>query len=165
MRTALFCIAISAWPALSHGTQEFIAPWSEVAVVATVEGVPVRGEAKAQNNRITLLSLEVKGQKIVVPPSEYADLIFPQLHTFRIVYIPTNGKETWSAGITFYYGDPRQATDDSDLNDAKFGFSETKYELRWTRERISPDTWQHYQKVPGQAAEKMGVERAIGSVK
>ncbi len=165
MRSALFCIAIWIWPVLSHGTQDFIAPWREVSVVAAVEGVVVRGEAKVDNNKITLLSLEVKGRKIIVPPSEYIDLSFPQLHTFRILYTPKNGKEPWSAGLAFYYGDPKQATDDADLNHAMFGFSEMKYEQRWTRERIATDAWQHYQKLPGQSVEKMGVERVIGSVK
>jgi hypothetical protein len=165
MRAALLCIAIWAWPLLAHGTQDLIAPWHEVSVVAMVDGVLVKAEAKAHDNKITVLSLELGGRKIIVPPSEYHDLTFPQLHTFRIVYNPKDDKHPWGAGIRFHYGDTKHALDNSDLNDVTFGFSETRYELRWTRERVSADTWQHYQKVPGQPIEKMGVERFIGSVK
>lgn len=68
-------------------------------------------------------------------------------------------------GIAFHYGDTKHALDNSDLNDVSFGFSEAKYKLRWIRERVSVDTWQHYQKLPGQPVEKMGVESTVGSVK
>jgi hypothetical protein len=165
MRRALLCIAVLFSPVVSHGTQDLIAPWTEVSVVATVDGVLVRGEAKTHNDKITLLSMEVKGRKIIVPVSEYADIRFPQLHTFKIIYSPKDAKEPWGAAIALYYGDTTNATDNSDLNDAVFGFSDNKYEQRWTRERVSADTWQHYRKLPGESVEKMGVERVIGSVK
>jgi hypothetical protein len=165
MRVVIFCIAAGLYPIFSYGTQEFSASWNEVSVVATVEGVAVRAEAKAEKDRITHISLHVKGRQIVVPSSEYSGLTYPHLNTFQITYIPTDGKEPWAVGIDILYGDPAGITDKSELNIATFGFSETAYSQRWTRERISSDTWQHYRKLPGQPIETMGRERMIGSVK
>jgi len=165
MRLVLLCTVVLLLPVVSHGTQDLVAPWTEVSVVATIDGVAVRAEAKTTNNKLTVLSFEVKGHKIIVPPADYLDIEFPHLHTFKIIYGQKSAKESLGAGLALHYGDLAHATGNSDLNDAVFIFSETKYERRWTRERVSTETWQHYQKLPGQPVEKMGVESFVGSVK
>src|ERR1051325_1603726 len=155
MRVAIFCIVAWLWPVFSYGTQEFSAPWNEVVVAATVEGVAVRAEAKVEKEKITYISLHVKGRHLIVPSSEYSELTHPHLNTFQITYIPSNGKEPWAVGVEILYGSPENIADKSELNIATFGFSETAYSQRWTRERVSSDTWQHYRKLPGQAIETM----------
>jgi hypothetical protein len=59
--------------------------WDSLEVQTVVDDFPVKVVATTSKDRLTSLAVTMRGERIVVSPQEFSDLLRPRLNTLRVI--------------------------------------------------------------------------------
>lgn len=79
----LILLAILAFDA--HAYRGNTPDWDSLEVQTVVDDFPVTVAATTSKDRLTSLIVTMRGERIVVSPQEFSDLLRPQLNTLRVI--------------------------------------------------------------------------------
>lgn len=144
---ALAFAALIPFDAQSYRSE--VPEWDSVEIQTVIDGARVIVSATASSERLTSLVVTMRGNRVIVPPAEFSDLLRPRLTTLRVVSPDSKSSPGPDVRVELsVQADPELKG--LPPGTARFHFGQLKYLAR----EVSYQRLVHETKVPGQAPQR-----------
>ena len=149
----IFVAVIALACSHAYAMLDIPAEWDSVTAGTRINRIPVKVFAKATSERLTALSVNVRGKSVRVPLVEFVGLMSPRLRTLRIVVPDVGSPDTPTFFVEVEFGTEGWVGVQRESSTAQFYFNGLRYEGRHVSRRRPEGGWQHEFKEPGKPSQ------------